>query len=168
MWVVSRGHLHLSSSTMRNFSRMAGPLGAPSGLRRCESPNQPAACPQRDVLEESSFPRGFVPIRTCRTRSGNIYAGSLDQASVTWFWSGCGERDMGFQRERKVRKKKGGPAKPDRREEIPSRSPSGLDRYWGPNENLVLVSLWRWFWHLPPGSWLLGVSGVSGAEPLAS
>jgi hypothetical protein len=40
-----------------------------------------------------------------------------------------------------------------------------LDRYWGPNENFVLVSLWRRFWLLPPGSWLLG---VSGAEPLAS
>jgi hypothetical protein len=44
--------------------------------------------------------------------------------------------------------------------------PSGnLDRYWGPNENFVLVSVRRWFWLLAPGSWLLG---VSGAEPLAS
>ena len=36
-----------------------------------------------------------------------------------------------------------------------------LDRYWGPNENFVLVSLWRWFWLLPSGSWLLGYQGRS-------
>ena len=42
---------------------------------------------------------------------------------------------------------------------------NSLDRYRGPNENFVLVILWRCLWLLPPGSWLLR---VSGAEPLAS